>query len=334
MKAVVCTAYGGPEVLQLQDVAQPIPKPNEILVKVQAVHINFGDLYVRNFKEVTPREFSMPSILWIPTRLTIGLRKPNVKIHGSEFSGEVAAIGAEVSQFKVGDEVFGYLAMKMGANAEYLVIAEDGLVLPKPTNMTHAEAATVPYGALTALSLLRKANIQPGQKVLINGASGSIGAYALQLAKYYGAEVIGVCSTPRVEFVKSLGADHVIDYKKEDFTQNGEKYDLIMDIVRKTSFGACKNSLTATGIYLLVSFKTRQLLQMLRTSFGKGPKVICALSGENHQDFVEVKDLVEAGHLKTMIDKEFPLNEIVAAHRYIESGQPTARVVIRVNGAN
>ena len=330
MKAVILTDYGSPDVLQLQEVQRPVPQANEILVKVHATPVNFGDTLVRNFKTISPREFSMPTPLWLPTRFFFGFNKPKIKILGSEFAGVVEEIGAEVTEFKVGDAVFGYRGQSMGANAEYLTIARDALIAHKPENMSFAEVATVPYGGLTAMTLLRKVDIRRGHKVLINGASGAIGSYALQFAKQYGAEVTGVCGTARVEMVKALGADHVIDYTQEDFTQNGQQYDLIFDVIRKTSFDACKNSLTETGRYLLVSFKTKQLLQMLWTSRSNGKKVICALSSETPADLRSLKELIEAGSIKTVIDRCFPLEQTVEAHRYIESGQKRGHVVITI----
>jgi NADPH:quinone reductase-like Zn-dependent oxidoreductase len=207
-------------------------------------------------------------------------------------------------------------------------MSENGLVAIKPANMSYEEAAVIPYGALTALSLLRKANMQPRQKVLINGASGGIGSAAVQLAKHFGAEVTGVCGSPRLEFVKSLGADHVIDYTKEDFTQNGVSYDLIFDILGKSSFSSCKNSLKQNGRYLLASFKMKQLFQMLWTSKTRGQKVICALSGERPEDLLFIKELVEAGKLKSIIDRCYPLEQLVDAHRYIENGLKRGQVVI------
>jgi NADPH:quinone reductase-like Zn-dependent oxidoreductase len=330
MKAVICTAYGTPDVLQFTDVATPTPKDNEVLVRIHASSIGFGDIFVRNFKAVTPRTFTMPALLWLPTRIALGIRKPNVKILGSEFAGKIEAVGKDVKRLRAGDQVFGYRAMNFGANAEYLCMPESGLVAIKPSNMTYEEAVTVPYGAMTALSLLRKVNIQPGQKVLINGASGGIGSHAVQLAKYFGAEVTGVCGTPRMEFVKALGADKVIDYTKEDFTKNGETYDLIFDIKNKTSFGRCKKSLKPDGIYLLASFKMRQLFQMLLTSRRPGKKVICAFSSETLDDLLFVKELVEAGKIKAVIDRRFPLEQTAAAHWYMEKGSREGSVVITV----
>jgi len=250
MKAIVYTEYGTPDVLQIKVVEKPVPSDNEIRVRVHATSVNIGDLWARNFKEMTPSKFTMPLPLWLPAKMYFGFTKPRVNILGSEFAEKMEATNKNVKLFKVGDQVFEYHGQSMGAYAEYLCISEDGLVAIKPANMTYEEAAAVPYGALTALSLLRKANIQPGQKVLINGASGNIGAAAVQLAKYFGAEVTGVCSTPRLEFVQALGADQVIDYTQEDFTKNGETYDLIFDILGKSSFSSCKSSLTKWNLSL------------------------------------------------------------------------------------
>jgi NADPH:quinone reductase-like Zn-dependent oxidoreductase len=332
MKAIVYTQYGPPNVLQLKEVEKPTPKDNEILIRVYATSVNIGDIWARNFKEISPRKFTMPLAFWLPARMYFGFTKPRINILGNEFAGEVEAVGKDVKRFRKGDQVFGYRGQSMGANAEYLCMREDGLVAIKPANMTYEEAASVPYGALTALNLLRKVNIQPGQKVLINGASGGIGSAAVQLAKYFGAEVTGVCGTPRLEFVKALGADKVIDYTKEDFTKNGETYDLIFDILGKSSFSRCKNSLKQNGRYLLASFKMAQLFQMLWTSMIGDKKVICALSSENPKDLIFIKELVEAGKIKSIIDRCYPLEQIAEAHRYIEKGNKKGNVVLTVGG--
>jgi NADPH:quinone reductase-like Zn-dependent oxidoreductase len=334
MKAIVYTEYGPPEVLQLKEVAKPVPQEDEILVRVHATPVNYGDLTARNFGNLTPREFNMPGFLLVFARAQFGARKPKVNILGSEFSGEVEAVGRQVSSFKKGDPVFGYRGMHMGANAEYLCMPAHGMVALKPANLTHEQAAALPGGGTIALSLLRKVNIQPGQKVLVNGASGSIGAAAVQLAKHFGAHVTGVCGTPRLAYVKALGADKVIDYTREDFTQNGETYDLIFDILGRTSFARCKNSLTENGIQLLASFKTQALFQMLWTSITGGRKVICAMSSENPSDLGFIKDLIEAGKFKSVVDKRFPLEQTAEAHRYVESGQKKGVVVISVAAAS
>jgi NADPH:quinone reductase-like Zn-dependent oxidoreductase len=334
MKAVIYTEYGPPDVLQLKEVEKPAPKDNEILIRIYATSVNVGDIWARNFKEITPRKFTMPFPLWLPSRMYFGFTKPKINILGSEFAGEVEAAGKDVKRFRKGDQVFGYRGQSMGAYAEYLCMPEDGLVAIKPANMTYAEAATVPYGALTALSLLRKVNIQRGQKVLINGASGNIGSAAVQLAKYFGAEVTGVCGTPRLEFVKALGANKVIDYTRDDFTKNDETYDLIFDILCKSSFSRCKNSLKENGIYLLASFKMKQLFQMLWTSMIGSRKVICALSSESQKDLIFIKELVEKGKIRSIIDKSYPLEQTAEAHRYVETGYKTGSVTITVEHNN
>ena len=334
MKAVVYTEYGPPDVLQLTEVEKPAPRDNEILIRNHATTVNIGDIWARNFKNITPSRFTMPLPLWLPSRMYFGVRRPRINILGSEFAGEIEETGKDVKRFRKGDQVFGYRGQSMGANAEYLCVPEDGLVTIKPANMTYEEAATVPYGALTALSLLRKVNIQRGQKVLINGASGGIGSAAVQLARYFGAEVTGVCSTPRLEFVKALGADKVIDYTREDFTKNGGTYDLIFDILGKSSFSNCQNSLKRNGIYLLASFKMKQLFQMLWTSMRNGKKVICTLSSENPKDLIFIKELVEAGQIKSIIDRCYPLEQTAEAHRYVEKGCKTGSVIITVEHNN
>jgi NADPH:quinone reductase-like Zn-dependent oxidoreductase len=300
------------------------------LVRVCATSINYGDLIARNFRNVSPQEFNMPFPFWLLARIAFGFSKPKNTILGSEFAGEIEAVGKAVTRFRVGDPVFGYCGQRMQADAEYLVMAEDGEVALKPTTMSYAEAAVVPYGAITALNLLRKVDIQPGQKVLILGASGGIGSAAAQLAKFYGAEVTGVCSTRNLEMVKSLGADKVIDYTQEDFTQNGQTYDLIFDILGRGSFSRYKKSLKPNGRYLLASFKLKQLLQMLWTSLSGSRKVICAMTPEKSGDLPYIKELIEAGQLKAAIDQCFPLEKTAEAHRYVEQGHKKGQIAIIV----
>jgi NADPH:quinone reductase-like Zn-dependent oxidoreductase len=328
MKAIIYTKYGSPDVLQLKEIEKPTPKDNEVLIRIYAAPVSFGDIMARNFKNISPRKFTMPLLLWLPTRMYFGFTKPRIRILGSEFAGKIEAVGKNVKLFREGDQVFGYRGQRFGAYSEYLCMPEDGTVAIKPANMTYEEATTVPYGAIMASSILRKINIQKGQKVLINGASGGIGSMALQLAKYFGAEVTGVCSTPKLELVKSLGADKVIDYTKDDFTKNGETYDLIFDILGKSSFSRCKRSLKQNGCYLLASFKTSQLFHMLWTSIIGNKKVICAMSSERIEDLIFIKGLIEAGKIKTIIDKRYPLEQTAEAHRYVETGNKKGNVVI------
>ena len=329
MKAIVYTEYGGPDVLHLQEVEKPLPKGNEVLVRVHAVSVNYGDIIARNFRNIPTSEFNMLSLFWILARFSFGFSKPRIRVLGNTFAGEVEMVGSDVRQFKKGEQVFGYTGEKMGAYAEYLCLPEDGIIAVKPSHMTYEEAASVPYGATMALGLLRKVKIKKGQSVLIIGASGAIGSSAVQLAShYFGAEVTGVCSTQGMESVKSMGAGKVIDYKKEDFTKNGETYDLILDILGKGSFSRYKSSLKQNGIYLPVSFKTSKLLQMLRTSVSGDKKVVCALAVPSQGDLVFIKDFLEERKLKPVIDRCFPLEEAAEAHRHVEAGSKKGNVVL------
>ncbi len=328
MKAVVFTEYGPPEVLRLEEIETPAPKESEIQIRIFATPVSYGDKMVRNADKLTPGNFTMPLPFWFLTRLVLGFKKPRIKILGSEFAGEVETVGKGVTRFKKGDQVFGYRAQSFGAYAEYLCIPENDLVALKPSNLTYEEACAVPYGALTALNLLKTVNIQSGQKVLINGASGGIGSAALQLARHFGAEVTGVCSTPKLAYVKALGADHVIDYTREDFTKNKESYDLIFDILGKSSFARCQAALKPNGRYLLASFKMKQLFEMFRTSLSGDKKVICALSTEKVEDLNFIRELAEAGKIKSIVDRRFPYEQVVEAHRYAETGEKKGNIVL------
>lgn len=328
MKAIVYSEYGSPEVLHLADLKKPSPKDNEVLIRVYATSVNFGDLTARNYKALTPRRFNMLFLFWLMAKLSFGINKPNNPVLGSEFSGEIEAIGKNVKSFKPGDQVFGYSGQSMGAYAEYICQPENGVVAIKPVNISWCEAAASTYGSIMAVNLLQKANIKPGQKVLIIGASGSIGSAAVQLAKIAGAEVTGVCSKPGMDYVRSLGADAVIDYSREDFTQNGNRYDLIFDVLGRSSFSGCRNSLTKNGIYLLASFKEKQLLQMLWTSISDGRKVVCALAPGGIDDLRAVTKLIEQNKIRPVIDRTFPMEMASEAHRYAERGHKKGSVIL------
>jgi NADPH:quinone reductase-like Zn-dependent oxidoreductase len=325
MKAIVYEKYGPPDVLHLQEVEKTTPKENEVLIKVRAATVTTGDVNMRGFTFVPPGFGFLP-------RLMFGISKPKAAILGTEISGEVEAVGNAVTLFKKGDAVFGIGSETVGAYAEYACRAEKGALAPKPANLSFEEAAALPFGAGTALYFLRDmAKIQPGQKVLVNGASGGVGVYAIQFAKYYGAEVIGVCSTVNLELVKSLGADKVIDYTRANFTQDGEVYDVIVDtVVGKVSFERCKSSLKPRGLYLAIAGGLREMGQMLWTSVVGGKKVIFGSPTENRKDLLFIKELVEAGKLKTVIDRGYPLDQTAEAHRYVETGHKKGSVVITV----
>jgi len=330
MKAIIYETYGSPEVLKLVEIEKPVPKENEILIRNSAASVNYGDIIARNFKDVTPGKFNMPFLFWIMARVFFGFTKPKVKILGSEYSGEVEAEGKAVTRFKIGDKVFGYRGQSMGAYAEYLVVPENSVVVLKPENISYEAAAAIPGGSMVALFILRKLNIQIGQKILINGASGGNGNFAVQIAKNFGAEVTGVCGTKRVDFVRALGADNVIDYSKEDFTKNGEKYDIILDVLGRTGFSKCKNSLTESGKYVLVSFKVNQLLQMMWTSFFSSKKVVCVLSPQKPEELLDINKMIEEGKLKSILDKTFTKEQAADAHRYVEMGSKKGNVVILI----
>jgi len=325
MKAIVCTKYGPPEVLELREVEKPTPNDNEVLIRIHAATVTSGDVRIRSF--------TFPPWFWLPLRIMYGLRKPRKKIPGNELAGEIESVGKDVKLFKKGDQVFGVTSglLSGGTNAEYKCLSEEGLVAIKPANITYEEAAAVPIGGATALHFLRKGDIRSGQKVLIYGASGSVGTFAVQLAKYFKAEVTGVCSTTNLKLVKSLGADKVIDYTKEDFTKNGKTYDCIFDAVGKTSFSRCKSSLKQRGVYLTVDWP---LLQALWTSMVGNKKLIFGVPPERIDDLNFLKELMETGKLKSVIDRHYPLEQTAEAHRYVDKGHKKGNVVITVEHNN
>jgi NADPH:quinone reductase-like Zn-dependent oxidoreductase len=325
MKAILHTKFGPPDELQLKEVKKPAPRDHEVLIKIYATTVTSTDCNVRNFTFV-PRVFQLPARLFM-----FGVFKPRIHILGIDLAGEIETVGNEVKRFKKGDQVFGTPGIIFGAHAEYTCVPEKGLLTIKPANMAWKEAAPLFLGASTALFYLRDmGNIQAGHKILIYGASGAIGTYAVQLAKYFGAEVTGVCSTTNLEMVKSLGADKVIDYTKEDYTTSGEAYDLILDTVGKTSFSACKNSLKQKGVYLPVVMGLAELVQILWTSMARGKKVKGGVAHGSVEDLIFFKELIAAGKLKSVIDRCYPLEQTAEAFRYVEKGHKKGNVVITV----
>ncbi len=331
MRASVFTEFGPPEVLQLEEVAKPVPRDDEILIRVHATAVNYADTLVRNFRAISPGKFNMPFLFWLIGKIVFGLRKPRIQIPGSEFAGEVESAGKDVARFRQGDRVFGFSGPRMGADAEYLRMRGNGVVAIKPANMTDEEAAAVPYGAIMALDLLRKTGLRPGQALLVIGASGGIGSWVVQLAKSrFGAQVTGVCGAPRLEYVKSLGADKVIDGTKEDFSAGGEAYDVIVDVLGKSPCARAERSLKPNGRCFLVSFKAKHVLRMLRASLTGGKKVVCVLLKEKAEDLELIKELIEAGAVKSVVDRCFPLEQAAEAHRYVEHGSRTGSVVLTI----
>lgn len=318
MKAIIYENYGPPEVLQLKEIEKPFPKDNEILIRVHATAVNSGDIRMRKADPFA-------------VRFMLGLLRPRKKIPGVVFAGVIEATGKSVTKFKTGDAVYGSSFMRFSTYAEYICLPENGIVAIKPASLTYAEAAVIPFGGNTALHFLRQGKIEAGQNVLIYGASGATGTAAVQIAKYFGASVTAVCSTGNTALVKSLGADNVIDYTKEDFSKTAAQYDIVFDTVGYSPFSGSIRSLKKNGYYLrLVHMSPGAILRGIWTSMTSTKKVIGGVAGGSAEDLVFLNKLIEAGKLKPVIDKTYPLEQIVEAHTYVEAGHKKGNVVITV----
>jgi len=320
MRAIVYTRYGPPEVLHLAEVARPLPRNDEVLIRVHATTVSAPDFRCRSF--------TVPLSFWIPARLALGILRPRQPILGAELSGEIEERGKDVTRFKKGDRVFAATLMRFGGYAEYACLPENGVIATMPANMTYEEAAAVPIGARAALHFLKKANIKSGQKILVYGASGSVGTFAVQLAKYYGADVTAACSGANLELVKSLGADAAVDYTKEDFAAKGEVYDVIFVAVNKAAFTDCMKALKRNGIYLNATTPVRTP-RMRWAALSSGKKIVTGEHpSEDANDLVFLKGLIEEGRLRSVIDRRYPLERIVEAHRYVDQGHKKGSVAI------
>jgi NADPH:quinone reductase-like Zn-dependent oxidoreductase len=325
MRAVVCTDYGAPDLLQLRDVPKPVPKDNEVLVRIRATTVSAADCELRRF------DFAL--WIWVPTRLAFGIRRPRRRVLGHELAGDVDAVGGKVRSFRKGDRVFAATGIGLGAHAEYICLRESpqtGAIATMPATVGYEEAAAVPYGGGEALQFLRKANVRSGQRVLVNGAGGSFGTFAVQLAKVLGAHVTAVDSAPKLEMLRTIGADRVIDYAQEDFTDGSETYDVIFDVVRNTPSGRMVRLLTENGWLLMANPGFLQIVRARWASRGSKKRVSFAASSGTSEDLAYLRGLVEAGRLHPVIDRRFPLEQMVDAHRYAETGQKLGNVVIVV----
>ena len=320
MKAIVCAKYGPPEVLTLKEVEKPYPKDNEVLIRIYATTVTPSDVMLRSGK--------FPLIFWLYARILYGIIKPRRLIPGYELTGVIESVGKDVKLFRKGDHVFGATMWKMSCSAEYICLPEKSALAIKPVNMNYKEAVAVVDGPCTALHFLRKGNIQSGQKVLIYGASGGVGTAAVQLSRYFGAEVTGVCSTTNLKLVKSLGAHKVIDYTNEDFSKNGETYDIIFDTVGKSSFSSCIRSLNKKGTYLSTNMNLKSRFRGKWISMTSNKKVKAPISMSNSDSLNFLKGLIEEGKIKPVIDRHYPLEYIAEAHRYVEKGHKKGNVVI------
>ncbi len=320
MRAIVYERYGSPDVLEMREMQKPIPKDNEVLIKIHATTVTSGDWRARTL--------NVPAGFGLLSRLFFGVSRPRQPILGTELAGEIESVGKNVTRFKAGDQVFAYSGSGMGCHAEYKCMPEDGEVALKPLNLTYDEAAALSFGGTTSLDFFRRGKLQRGERVLVNGASGGVGTAAVQLAKYFGAEVTGVCSTANLELVRSLGATHVIDYTKEDFTRNGKMYDVIVDTVGTAPFSRSKDSLKEGGRLLLVLGGLPDLLGIPWVSLTSSKKIIAGPAGGNSDDLRFLGELAQAGKFKPVIDRRYPFEQIAEAHRYVDTGRKKGNVII------
>ena len=325
MRAIVCTDYGPPDVLQLKDVLKPVPKDNEVLVRIRATTVSAADCELRKF------DFAL--WIWVPIRLSFGIRRPRQPVLGQELAGDIESVGKDVRSLRKGDRVFATTGIGLGAYAEYICLRENpqtGAITTMPANLSYEEAAAVPYGGGEALQFLRKGNVRSGQRVLVNGAGGSFGTFAVQLAKDIGAHVTAVDSAPKLEMLRAIGADRVIDYSQEDFTDSPENYDVIFDVVRNTPSGRMVRLLTENGCLLMANPGFLQIVRARWASRGSKKRVVFGASSGTSEDLAHLRGLVEAGRLRPVIDRRFPLEQMGEAHRYAETGQKLGNVVVVV----
>jgi len=326
MKAIVYTIYGPPDVLTLKEVDKPIPKDNEVLIKVHAAEATKADCELRSFN--FPVKW-----FWLPLRIVMGIIKPKRQVLGGYFAGEVVLTGRDVSKFTKGDLVFGTTKLRMGAYGQYICLPDGYTIAPKPYNMSFEEAVAVPLGGLNALHFLRKANIQDGEKVLINGAGGSIGTFGVQIAKLMGAEVTAVDSAIKEEMLRGIGADHFINYTKEDFTKTGQKYDVILDMVAQSPYSRCVRALTPQGRYLMANPRLSDMLKSVLTTKLTDKTVFFAFAEEKEEELLALKQMIEEGKLKSVVDKIFPMDQAAEAHRRVETEQRLGTIVISMENS-
>jgi len=325
MRAIVYTKYGSPDVLQVKEIEKPKLGDDELLIKIHAAEATKADCELRSFK------FAV-KWFWLPLRMAMGLTRPRNPVLGGYFAGEIEAVGKDVSKFRKGDQVFGTTKLRMGAYGEYVCLPASYTIVPKPHNISFEEAAAVPLGGLNALHFMRRANIRNGEKVLVNGAGGSIGTFAVQLAKAMGGEVTAVDSTIKEQMLRRVGADHFFDYTKEDFTKSGQTYDVIFDMVARNSYSACVKSLAPKGRYLMGNPRISDMLRSVLTCSFTDKTAIFGFAGEKEQELVELKEMIEAGKIKPIVDKIYSIDQAAEAHRRVETEQRLGIVVISMGG--